>query len=213
MRIYRPSFALNTRLPKVQKNNLYIPNDDEIKKLMNFVYNTDMEIPILLAAFGPMRRGEICALHTDDINKNTVHVCRNMVRKDEHKVEWVIKSPKTPGSDRFIVYPDFVAEKWKDIHRMITNLNPNNITDRFSDIVSSAGIEHFRFHDLRHYCASVQHALGIPDAYIMLRGGWKSDGTLKNIYRHALSDREKAMNDKANSFFDELCNTKCNTKK
>ena len=35
---------------------------------------------------------------------------------------------------------------------------------------------------------------------------------LKEIYRHALDDRQKEMNDKANSYFEKLCNTDCNTK-
>ena len=71
-----------------------------------------------------------------------------------------------------------------------------------------AGIPHFRFHDLRHYCASVQHALGVPDAYIMQRGGWGN--MIKEVYRHALKDKVSEMDDKANNYFD-LCNTKCNT--
>ena len=54
---------------------------------------------------------------------------------------------------------------------------------------------------LRHYCASIQHALGIPDAYIMQRGGWNSDAVLKQVYRHALSDRAVQMNAIANEHF------------
>ena len=49
-------------------------------------------------------------------------------------------------------------------------------------------MHYMRFHALRHYCASQLHALGMPDAYIMERGGWESDGVLKGIYRHTLSD-------------------------
>ena len=49
-------------------------------------------------------------------------------------------------------------------------------------------MDYMRFHALRHYCASQLHALGMPDAYIMERGGWESDGVLKGIYRHTLSD-------------------------
>ena len=67
-------------------------------------------------------------------------------------------------------------------------------------------------HTLRHYSASIQHALGIPDSYIMQRGGWGNDGTLKAVYRHALADKTKEMDDIANQHFNELCNTKYNTK-
>lgn len=42
-------------------------------------------------------------------------------------------------------------------------------------------IPHFRFHDLRYYSASIMHAIGVPDVYIMERGGWSSDKTLKKI--------------------------------
>ena len=63
---------------------------------------------------------------------------------------------------------------------------------------------HFRFHDLRHYCASIQHALGIPDAYIMQRGGWQNDGILKAVYRHTMDQQEQAMNMIANSHFTEM---------
>lgn len=67
-----------------------------------------MELPVLLAAFGPMRRSEICALEASDISRNIVHVNKNMV-KDEAG-GWIIKTPKSYAGDRYIDYPDFVAE-------------------------------------------------------------------------------------------------------
>ena len=42
-----------------------------------------MEIPILLAAFGPIRRSEICALDSDHINGNIVHVEYAMVQNED----------------------------------------------------------------------------------------------------------------------------------
>ena len=208
---YRPDFALNTALPKKIRPDIYVPSDEDIKKLLDEVIETDMELPVLLAAFGPMRRGEICALNTKNINGNIVHVCCNMVRTQEG--EWIIRQPKSYAGDRYIDYPDFIAGKWSEVNGMITNLNPNNITDRFSSVLKRAGLPHFRFHDLRHYSASIQHALGIPDSYIMQRGGWGNDGVLKSVYRHTMSDRQKEMNEIANKHFEELCNTKYNTKK
>lgn len=207
---YRPDFALNTSLPKKQRVELYIPTDEEVKRLIRASEGTEMELPILLAAFGPMRRGEICALDSTDISGNIVHVSKNMVRTEDNT--WIIKSPKSYAGDRYIDFPDFVAEKWRGKTGRIVNLTPNNITDRFRSCLHRAGLPHFRFHDLRHYSASIQHALGIPDSYIMQRGGWGNDGTLKAVYRHALADKTKEMDDIANQHFNELCNTKYNTK-
>lgn len=208
---FRPNFALHTVLPKKVRPKIYVPSDSEIKQLMDIVKDTEMELPVLLAAFGPMRRGEICALDAKNIQGNVVHVCQNMVRTPDK--EWIIKTPKSYAGDRYIEYPDFVAEKWKGKTGRIVNMNPCCITDRFARLLKSSGINHFRFHDLRHYSASVQHAIGVPDAYIMQRGGWGNDGVLKNVYRHVMEEKQKEMNQKANDYFTELCNTKCNTKK
>ena len=145
---YRPDFALNTSLPKKQRVELYIPTDEEVKRLIRASEGTEMELPILLAAFGPMRRGEICALDSTDISGNIVHVSKNMVRTEDNT--WIIKSPKSYAGDRYIDFPDFVAEKWRGKTGRIVNLTPNNITDRFRSCLHRAGLPHFRFHDLRH---------------------------------------------------------------
>ena len=202
IKTYRPDFALNTDLPKKVRPNIYVPSDAEISQLMHFVKGDVMELPILLAAFGPMRRGEICALHSDNISGNIVHVCSNMVLDVNKK--WIIKTPKSYAGDRYIEYPGFVAEKWKNISGRLTDLHPNNITDRFDTILSRSGIHHFRFHDLRHYSASIQHALGVPDAYIMQRGGWGNDGVLKAVYRHAMDSKIEEMNALTNNHFESI---------
>ena len=59
----------------------------------------------------------------------------------------------------------------------------------------------FRFHDLRHYSASIMHAIGILDQYIMARGGWKTDTVLKAVYRNVINDEQKKFTDKINSHF------------
>lgn len=199
---YRPNFALTTVMPQKERPNLYIPTDNDIKAIMNVVRNTEMELPILLAAFGPMRRGEICALSSENISGKRVHVCQNMVCDSNNN--FVIKQPKTYAGNRYIEYPDFVADKFKNITGRITNLNPNMISSRFHHVLIRAGVPHFRFHDLRHYGASILHALGIPDAYIMERGGWESDSILKNVYRHVLDDKRAEMTNKANAYFENM---------
>lgn len=211
LREYRPDFALNTSMPKKVRPDIYVPSDEDIRKLIDHIKGTDMELPVLLAAFGPMRRGEICALDSKNITGNIVHVCCNMVLT-ENKT-WTIRQPKSYAGDRYIDYPEFVAKKWNGMSGRIVPLTPNNITDRFHRILKAAGLPHFRFHDLRHYSASIQHALGIPDSYIMARGGWGNDGVLKSVYRHVMESKEKEMNEIANAHFSELCNTKYNTQR
>lgn len=202
------------KLPAPRLADLRMPTEAEIRKIMEAAKGTSLELPILLAAFGPMRRGEICALRTENISGNVVHVCENMVRKKvDGQKTWIVKVPKSPAGHRYIEYPDFVAEKWKGKDGRVVDICPDTITKAFDLLLKELHIEHFRFHDLRHYSASIQHSLGIPDAYIMQRGGWSSDRVLKQIYRHALDDKTKEMSDKANAHFTELYDTKYDTNK
>lgn len=204
LRAYRPDFALNTTLPQKERPDLYIPSDEDIKEILWYVGKFDiaMELPVLLAAFGPMRRSEICALESEDVKGNVVHVRRALVQND--RKEWVTKTTKSYAGDRFIDFPDFVAEKLHQRTGRITDLTPTAVSIRFRKMLKKLGIHHFRFHDLRHYSASIQHAIGIPDAYIMQRGGWGSDGVLKNVYRHVMQDKEREMTEKANGYFSGL---------
>lgn len=204
-RTYRPDFALHTKLPMKKPSNLHIPSETEIKRLLAASKGTDMELPILLAVFGPMRRGEICALRSENIEGNTVHVCENMVfEKDGKEKAWIIKSPKSAAGDRYIEYPAFVVEKWKGIEGRIVPMHPDAVTTKFHRLLKRSDIPNFRFHDLRHYAASFLHAMGMPDAYVMQRGGWQSDGTLKRVYRHVLEEETKQKNDEANKKFSAL---------
>lgn len=196
-------------LPKKKKPILYIPTDEDIKLILSATKDSELEIPILLAAFGMMRRGEICGLSMNDLKGNVIHTHHSIVYGKDKK--WHLKVPKTEGSDRYFEIPDFVANRIREVGH-ITTYNPHSVTVSFGRMLKKNGIHHFRFHDLRHYSASIRHALGIPDAYIMADGGWKTDVVLKSVYRHAMDDRRQEMSEKANNHFSELCNTKCNTK-
>ncbi len=203
---------LNTTMPQKETPNLYIPKDDDIKKLLNAVENTEMEIPILLGAFGMMRRGEVCGLSMDDVDfkNNIIHVRHSMVMGPDKK--WHLKAPKNTSSDRYVHVPEFVINKIKE-KGYITKYKPGSITDTLKEIVVKHNIPPFRFHDLRHYSASIRHALNIPDAYIMEEGGWKTDTVLKSVYRHAMKDKKNEMTEKAISHFNEIYDTKYDTDK
>ena len=213
LRQERPNFALNTSLPQHTKPNLTIPSDEDVKALLAAIKGTTLELPVMLAAFGPMREGEICALDAKNIDGNRVHVCENMIKKIvDKKTTWIIRHPKSTEGDRYIDYPDFVAKLWEGKDGRIVDMNPNTLCKMFRRKIEELKLPHFRFHDLRHYSASIQHALGVPDAYIMKRGGWSSDRVLKEVYRHTLDSEQKKLNDKINGHFSTLYDTKYDTK-
>ena len=203
LKIYRPDFILQTTLPQKEPKDNYIPNDSDIKKILEYTKQHDQEMhtAIMLAAFGTLRRSEICGLKSSDIKDNTIHIKRAIVNSDNG---WTQKGTKTTSSDRTITLPDFVIDEISHKKGNIVQLKPNMISDRFIDIVVRCGLPHFTFHSLRHYCASRMHSMGIPDAYIMEKGGWSSDVVLKQVYRHALSEESNKFNDQVNAKFAEI---------
>ncbi len=199
--MFAPDLKLKVTLPEKKRPDLYCPSDEDVKRLLKEVEGSDLEIAILLAAFGPMRRGEICALESTDIKGNKVSVTKSMVLGPNQT--YCIKQPKTYGSYRTIEYPDFVIRKLKKNGRII-ECTPNAITRRFEKAVKDAGLPHFRFHDLRHYAASIMHAIGVPDQYILQRGGWSSDNIMKSVYRNAIDIETVRQTKKINGHFQEM---------
>ncbi len=164
---------------------------------------------MLLRDYASFCHMEIRNISQDDVQR-VINVHHALVLGTDK--EWHLKAPKTGSSDRYISAPTFVTDRIRELGH-ITTLNPHSITIMFQRVLKRTNITHFRFHDLRHYSASIRHALRIPDAYIMQEGGWKTDAVLKSVYRHAMSDRQKEMADLANNHFSRLCNTKCNIEK
>lgn len=193
---------IKTQLPQKKRPDNYVPTEKEVIHLLKAAKGTELEVPIMLAAFGMMRRGEICALTLDDFNGNIVHIHKNKVR--DHNGDFHIKSPKTYSGDRYIELPQFVIDT---IHQKgyVTSYLPDTITKNFEILLKKNNLPHFRFHDLRHFSASVRHTL-VPDVYTMKSGGWASENILQGIYRHTLSDMEKQMSDKVNDYFSEKYN-------
>ena len=87
---------------------------------------------------------------------------------------------------------------------MICPYSESAIYNYFSRLCEREGIRHYRFHDLRHYSASMMHAAGIPDQYIMQRGGWSTDSVMKRVYINAMDDQTRIMNDRINTMFENV---------
>jgi len=202
LEMFAPDFRLKTTLPARMKPELYTPSDEDVKILLGHVEGKELELAILLAAFGPLRRGEICALTSDDIRDNIVTVNKSMVKGPDEL--WHVKQPKTYSSYREVEFPSFVIEKLKGIEGRIIKATPAQISNRFDRAIRYSGLPHFRFHDLRHYSASIMHAIGVPDQYILQRGGWGSDNVMKTVYRNVIDMESTKQNKKINKHFEKV---------
>ena len=193
-------------LPMVILPEIYVPTDKELKKLLAYLTREDPEVKsaAMLAAFGSMRRSEICALRPSDFDGNSVRVRRAIVRR--HDGKWVEKKTnKTAKSHRVIALPPQVISGIDMSRDPIISVDPDALSKRFRKAVAHAGMpQQFCLHALRHYYVSIAHVLGIPDAYVMKMGGWQTDYVMKRNYRSTLTDVEKKEQTKLNKHFAKM---------
>lgn len=191
--VFQPNLKICTTLPQKLKNEPYIPSDDDVKRILEYIRNTEFEIPIILACYG-LRRSEICALTIDDLDGDVVQINKAKVLSVE--TEWITKTTKTASSTREIIIPMEIADKIRK-KGYIYRGHPNSITIYLGKVESKLGIPHFSLHKLRHYFASKMSALNIPEADIMRMGGWETDHIMKSVYRHSMIDKEENAKRKA----------------
>lgn len=184
---YLPDAKYSVDLPKKKKADLHVVTDEEMKILLKATEGTELGLAIRLAAFIPARRSEICAIcPKTDIKGNFITINKAMVQEPSRA--WVIKQPKTYAGYRTVeMPPEIIKLIPKDADRAVA-CHPDILYERFRNKLKELGLS-FRFHDLRHYGATFLHAQGVPDKYIMQRGGWSSVATLQNIYTHCLPEK------------------------
>lgn len=206
MQMYRPDFVLHTTLPQKIKNEIVIPTEEEVKRLLVASRGTPMEIPVLLAACCGMRRSEIAALTWDDID-----FCRNIIRVKkalvaDEKNALVEKTTKTTASTRSIRMIPLVSDtlrRYKDDHPCdgYITISPDNITHRFEHLLHQAGCPRYRFHDLRHYTVSVMLALNVPKNYIADYVGHSTENMIEQVYGHIMASKKTTVEDQLQDYF------------
>lgn len=156
-----------------------------------------------------LRRGEALGLAWDaiDLDRGVLEVRRQLQRYEGalHLDDVV----KTKSSRRKIALPAFAVaalrehkdrqvwerrqagEKWQDTGLVFTStvgtpLDPDNLKRDFGRLRKAAGVPAFRFHDLRHTCATLLLVQGVPLRVIMDLLGHSQIGVTANLYSHVL---------------------------
>ena len=207
---YRPDFQLHLKLPQKVKTQIYIPSEEQVKQLLKAAENTDMEIPLLLASCLGLRMSEVLGLKWSnvDFKSNKITIRSAIVTGEENKA--YEKVPKTYAGYRTISAPSNLMEVLKksrgeaeeDDH--IVKLDFRQINYRFIRLLDKMQIQHFRFHDLRHYHASVLLAMGVPNKYAQERLGHATDNMLKTVYQHTMQNKRQELDNKLDDYFGDF---------
>lgn len=193
---------------------------DQIYQAFKAISNEDEAI-ILLAGWCGLRRGEIFALKWDDINaaEGTIRIDQAM-SLEEDGYDFVEKDPKSRNGFRTIAVPEYLIELFADIKRnkhkfrrckkfgrqlpdishFVFQQDPQSFTGKYFRTLDEQQLPRVRFHDLRHYHASLMYKNNVPDQYAASRLGhdvW----VLKRVYQHLGLKEEKEIDDKIRDMF------------
>ena len=216
---YRPKFHTESKLPKAVKTERDIFTEDEMAKVWQAAKGDKYELPILLASWFGLRMSEIRGLKFGDISENrdasdhhVMHIQRARIRVKGQDID---KATKTAAGDRYIKLPDTIfglivgeALRYKIPvnDKYVCPYSISAINKGFIRVCNKAGVKPCRFHDLRHFAASVSLALGVPDKYSMKRMGHATENMLKTTYQHTMKSKEDEYADLVDTHMEALYN-------
>lgn len=155
-----------------------------------------------------LRKGELLGLRWEDVDLEaaTMKITGSLQRQ---RGKLVRSATKTDASVRTIALPPTLmtmllkhrdrqeqqratASRWTDSGLVFTSLvgtaiEPSDLSREFKRVLKEADIpEDFRFHDLRHACATFLIVMGVHPRVVMEILGHSQIGTTMNIYAHVL---------------------------
>ena len=163
---------------------------------------------VLLALSTGARRGEVLALKWEnvDVEQKKVLIKENLV---EVKGGLKVETPKTKASRRVVAVDEDTISRLQELRRdsewvFCTRdakpLSPSNVGRAFRKLVSDAGLDGLRFHDLRHTHATLLVSHGHNLKTVSARLGHNSIQITGNLYSHALPEQDREAAERMGSW-------------
>lgn len=199
--------------PAKEKNKAQYYTRQEAEKLLECARTEEIYIPVMLALFYGLRRSEVLGLQWDSIDweNNRIHIDHKAYRDELKEGRPIVISDqmKTESSRRTLPLIPFVRDEllahrdrleyYRKMFRSGYNrkwlncvcvgptgnlIAPGELTCKFRAMLKRHGLRLIRFHDLRHSCASLLVASGIPIKMVQLYMGHSNYSTTADIYAH-----------------------------
>lgn len=187
-------------LPEIAPNYKELITPDVI---FNIVKGTDIELPVLLAAWLSFTMSEIRGLtKSKSIQGNYITIVEVLVRGKNGEIRKEIAKNKYRNRRHEI--PEYIKQLIDHVDGdIIVPMSASTIYHRWTRLLEKNNLPKITFHDLRHVNASVMALLRIPDKYAQERGGWKTDHIMKSVYQQTFSEERKNVDKIINTYFEE----------
>lgn len=196
-------------------------NESELNRLFEISKGDSLELIILITAFYGLRRSEVLGLQWDsfDFENKTITVKHTItITNTKGNNRQIEGKDRTKNKSSYRTLPLFadianmlldVKEKQESFKKAFGNsynkkylnyifvkpdgniIRPDYVTQHFSLLLKKNNMRHIRFHDLRHSCASLLLAKGIPMKAIQEWLGHSNFSTTANLYAHLDTNSKK----------------------
>ncbi len=155
-----------------------------MRRLLDCVRDTSLEIPVTLALCYGLRRGECLGIIPGlDVNPDTCVLHVQRTRSIENQKE-VITPCKTEDSDRYILLRSEHMRLFHKKTRLACSLSPMQLEHRFKMVLQKHGFPAIRFHDLRHSYATLMLSKGVNPKIVSSVLGHSGVEITLDIYSH-----------------------------
>ncbi|MBA2678102.1 MAG: site-specific integrase [Ktedonobacteraceae bacterium] len=196
-------------LPQAQKVEQKFLTPEEARILLDHIKGERLEALFTVALALGLRKSEALGIRWQDINfeRKTATVQVELVY---NKKKYTLEPLKTANGRRLLALPQFavdallthrenqaqdqvyLGEHWHNDFGLVfatslgTPLSSRNVTRSFHRLLAEAGLERMRFYDMRHTCASLLLAQGVPLRVVMEILGHSQISLTANTYTHVI---------------------------
>ena len=211
-------------LPHAERYEAQTLTVEQASRLLETARGSRIEALLLVAVTTGMRRGELLALHWDDVDleKGVLYVRRTMSKIVGYGYKE--SEPKTRTGRRKVVLPGVAVEalkehrlrqdqarleageKWHERGIVFSNkyggfFDPDRLLLIFDKVLREAGLPHMRFHDLRHSAATILLMSGVHPKVVQERLGHSTIAMTLDVYSHVLPSIQQEAADKMDDLF------------
>ena len=153
-----------------------------------------------------LRKGELVALLWSDLDAEhkTISVSKQYVRNPSGEV--MLSRPKTETSVRQVSIPQDAVDLLIQEHSKhpYNQYHPDSVVKLHEKILKGAGLEHIRFHDLRHTFATLALQNGVDVKTVSSMLGHYDAGFTLRTYTHATRQQQNRAAETMGNFMAQV---------
>lgn len=204
-------------IPKVQKQEMKILHPEDMKAYLEAAEKRGVLPMFYLELVSGIRKGELVALRWEDLDveHRTISVSKQAL--GGLGKELVVNRPKTENSIRAISIPQDAVDLLVQAHEKhpenpylfpspLTGgmYHPDSVVNLHKKILKDAGLEHIRFHDLRHTFATMALQNGVDVKTVSNMLGHYDAGFTLRTYTHATRQMQQQAAEKMGNFMKQV---------